>query len=325
MSFSRYINHAKSWRDLLNEYKWKRSQDYSTTEKISFPLDPDKLKRVKVRWPNTYQWAGARNFVQDIEIGMKRFVEGERGDVPQPYKGVVLIQVFLDGICHDVAIDYSDYMQRIEADCLKNCALYFKMQYFSHGYDREKFDLDKIIPGGFVNGSSLIYKYLPHIRSKGNGHSPIYEVYGRFGLGFAKDIRKRAIQLLQDQKEFKYEGGLRKVRYSRSLLETAQSKICIDLPGNGDFCFRLTDYLAVGACIIGPRHRTILHVPLVDRKHIVYAKDDVSDLVSLCCYYLKNDTEREMIRQNSLEYFEKYLHREQLAAYYLYNCLKKLG
>src|SRR5262249_18290776 len=134
-----------------------------------------------------------------------------------------------------------------------------------------------------------------------------------------------AVQLLSNQSSFHYEGGLSKVRYSRFLREVARSKICIDLPGNGDFCFRLIDYLAVGTCVIGPRHRTLLHVPLVDRKHIVYTQDDLSDLIELCMFYLKNDEARENICQNSRLFFDQYLQRDQLAAYYLSCCLRKFS
>lgn len=324
MGLSRYLNLAKSWRDVVNEFRWRLSPDCSTQEVISFPIDREKLSNFRIRWPRVYQWAPAHAWVDHIKIGLKQFVPVEQTDIPQPYKGIVLIQVVSKGTSHDVAIDYSDYMERIEEDCLEQCMIYFKMQYLRQGYGKGRHE-HKIIPGGFVNANPMTYKYLSRARAIRANGSHIYEVYGRFNPEFGKDIRTRAVQLLQNQNEFWYEGGLKKVRFSRSLLEVAQSKICIDLPGLGDFCFRLVDYLAVGACIIGPRHRTTLHVPLEDRKHIVYTKDDLSDLVTLCSYYLKNDNERERIRRNSREYFEKYLHRKQLASHYLYNCLEKLA
>lgn len=134
---------------------------------------------------------------------------------------------------------------------------------------------------------------------------------------FAREVREKAVRLLNDQREFAYQGGLRKVRYSQSLIEASRAKVCIDLPSNSDFCFRLIDYLSVGACIVGPRHGTMLPVPLEDGKHIAFTKPDLSDLVSLCRHYLEHPVEREAMRRNSREYFDSYLHREQLAAYYL--------
>jgi hypothetical protein len=83
--------------------------------------------------------------------------------------------------------------------------------------------------------------------------------------------------------------------------------------------------LAVGACIIGPPHRTTMHVPLEDRRHLVYTKEDLSDLVDLCGYYLENRDERLALRAQSRLFFDRYLHREQLAAYYLNRAVNLLA
>jgi Glycosyl transferases group 1 len=106
---------------------------------------------------------------------------------------------------------------------------------------------------------------------------------------------------------FGHEGGGKKVRFDESLREVARSKVCIDLPGNGPFCYRLIDYLAIGSCVVARRHETVLHVPLVDRRDIVYARPDLSDLAELCEYYVKHDAEREEIARNSRKFFDRYL------------------
>ena len=174
-------------------------------------------------------------------------------------------------------------------------------------------------------GGNELYQFVPHVRTIRDRKSFSYDVYGRFNLGFATDIRQRAVRLLSEQNEFKYEGGFVNVRYGRFLREVSQSRICIDLPGNGDLCFRLIDYLAVGSCVIRPKPRNKLHVPLVDGTHIIYTNDDFSDLVRLCNYYLQNDSEREKISQESRDFFDKYLHRKQLAAYYLHCCIERFA
>ena len=152
-----------------------------------------------------------------------------------------------------------------------------------------------------------------------------FDVYGRFSTEFAGETRRRAIELLSDQNQFRFEGGLRKVKYLDFLKEIARAKICIDLPGEGDLCFRLINYLAVGACIIGPPPRTTLHAPLVDRVHLAYAKPDLSNLIDVCSYYLENDDAREEMSRNSRRFFDEYLHKDNLAAYYLRSCLDRLG
>ena len=77
------------------------------------------------------------------------------------------------------------------------------------------------------------------------------------------------------------------------------------------------DIEAVGACIIAYPHSTMLPVPLVNGKHIVYTKPDLSDLQDLCAYYVEHKDERQMIASSARDYFDKYLHRSQLACYYL--------
>jgi Glycosyl transferases group 1 len=320
VSLERYVDLA-TWGP--REFRWRLSAECRTGAPIHFPLDPAKVRDMQVRWPKTYQWPPARRFVSDIASGLKRFVPVRSAELPQP-AGIVMIQVCYRSKVFDVAIDYSDYLDRIDSEVLKRSALYFKMQYRRDGYGFGKSDSRKLVPGGYVNGHPELYHYLPHVRRAGSRDRNRYDVFGRYGLDFAKDIRRKAVELLREQSDFRYSGGLKKVRYSCFLMEAAQSKICIDLPGNGDFCFRLVDYLAVGSCIIGPRHRTTMHVPMDDRKHIVYTKDDLSDLIPLCKYYLEHKEEREEIQQNAYQYFERYLHREQLAAYYLHQCLTRL-
>ncbi len=247
---------------------------------------------------------------------MSRLVRVERRPIAQPYKGIVVAELHYKGRPYTVAIDYSDYLDNIDSNCARQAAIYFKMQYRRDGYN-----CDRVIPGGYVNRSPRYLKYLSWIRSVQAKKAASFDVYGRFSLDFAGVVRERAVNLLQKQAHFRYEGSLRTVRYLQSLEEAAVSRVCIDLPGNGDFCFRLIDYLGIGACVVAAPHRTTLHVPLEDRTHIIYAKEDLSDLVSLCKYYLEHDVEREAIMRNSRMFFDRYLHPQQLAGYYLSKCL----
>ena len=130
--------------------------------------------------------------------------------------------------------------------------------------------------------------------------------------------------MLREQTEFRFEGGLKKVGYLEFLKEVARSKVCIDLPGEGDFCFRLINYLAVGACVVGPRPRNVLNAPLLDRVHVAYTKDDLSDLVEVCRFYVENEEAREEMCRAGRDFFEKNLHMDNLTAYYLRSCLDRL-
>lgn len=239
-------------------------------------------------------------------------------DIPQPYKGTVMFQFINKGKVRDVAIGYSDYLP-IDEECAKQCDLYFKMQYDKLGYG-----YSHIVPGGYVPDGKKLYLQLNKLRTLRDQKQYLFDVYGRFGLDYAREIREKAVKTLNYQKSFQFEGGMKKVTYNEFLREIAQSKICIDMPGLGDFCFRLINYLAIGTCVIAYPHHTQLNFPLIDRKNIVYMKEDFSDLVELCEYYLENDNEREVIAQNSRRFFDLYLHKDNLVKYYLRNCLDRL-
>lgn len=312
MQSKRLFSTLASWKHVVRERALKLAADHPSPFPPSWKLDPSDMRHVVVRWPTEYQWSEAHHWVRHLLAGMRRLVRVERQPVDQPYEGLVMIEMVVGDQSIKIAIDYGDYIDRVERAALDQAALYFKMQYLREGYGSAK-----VVPGGYVNPAQDFYKYVAWLRSVKDRRPPRFDVYGRFGLRFAAETRRRAVEMLRAQDRFRYEGDVAIVRYSRSLEEAAQAKICIDLPGNGDFCFRLIDYLGIGACVIAPRHHTLLHVPLEDRKHIVFAREDLCDLVDLCQYYLEHDDEREAIVRHSREFFDRYLHRDQLAGYYL--------
>lgn len=273
-----------------------------------------------IRWPRDYQWDAASDWVDVLKTGFGRYLSVDIvEDIPQPYKGTVVFQIAINGRTRQVAIGYSDYSP-IDEDCARNCDLYFKMQHARDGYD-----FDNVVPGGYVPDGKRLYFHLRKLRKLKDSKNYLHDVYGRFGLNYAREVREKAVDLLNRQSSFSFEGGMKTVSYNEFLREAARSKICIDLPGLGDFCFRLVNYLAVGSFVIAYPHGNVLHEPLVDRKHIVYCKEDFSDLQELCEYYLENDTMRETIAENGRRFFNLYLHKDNLVRYYLRTCLDRLS
>ncbi len=234
----------------------------------AWTVKPEELEDVVIRWPATYQWPTARVWVEPILHGLKKRARVELAGLQQPFRGAVIFQFLLTGRSYDIAIDYSDYPD-LNRQCVARCALYFKMQHLREGYG-----IGNVLPGGYVCDSRKIYLHLSRLRRLRDRREFDFDVYGRFSTEFAGETRRHAVASLSEQKLFRFEGGLKKVKYLDFLKEAARAKVCIDLPGEGDFCFRLINYLAVGACIVGPRPRTVLHAPLLDRIHIAYAKDD---------------------------------------------------
>jgi hypothetical protein len=304
-------------RSVAQEALWRVRSEPVPPLALAWPLASDSLERVVLRWPSAYNRHGAGRWVNTLLAGLQRYVKIELRDLPQPFANVVMIQMRLHGKSHDVAIDYADRSE-IDRECRRVCALYFKMQFLRGGYHDEG-----IVPGGFPASASTLYAYLSRLRRLRAQQRFTSDVYGRFSRRYAIDTRSKAVALLSDQKIFRYEGGLEVIRYSRYLTDVARARICIDLPGNGDFCFRLIDYLAIGSCVIGPRHSTALHAPLTDRANIIYCADDLSDLVPLCAEYLERGDAREQIAQAARLHFDKYLEPRQWAAYYLYTLLQR--
>lgn len=278
----------------------------------TWPVAAELREEFVLEWPERYAWPPAGTWVEPLLDGLSRLVRIERREREQAYRGIVLIGVQRGSRGHEVALDYGD-RHEINEEAAKRCAAYFKMQHLEGGYGRSN-----VVPGGYVPGSSAIYRYLRPLRALADRREYRYDVYGRFGLSFASDLRRRAVRLLSDERAFAYHGSLRPVMYSQYLREIAKSRVCIDLPGNGDLCHRLVDYLAIGACVVGPRPRTTLHVPLRDGQHVVHVREDLADLVERCAEYVEDADAREARRAAAREFFDRYLHTDQLSGYYLH-------
>jgi hypothetical protein len=273
---------------------------------------------VRITWPARYDWPGATGIVETLLDGLKALVSVRIAPTPQPWEGVVLLDVAVGGRSHRVGIDYADSSDE-NRDCVPQTELYFKLQYRRSGYDASN-----IFPGGFPVGAIDFYKYLPALREHSDAHKRI-GVYGRFGLRFQADLRAKAMGLLAGTPDLAFRGQDGKVRYSRFLREASQAKISIDLPGYGAFCHRLVEFLGLGTCVAAVRHANSLHVPLTEGMHYVAVKDDLSDLVDVCRYYLSREAERAEIARSGRDFFDRYLHCDQLAAYYLRTMMDRLA
>jgi hypothetical protein len=298
-------------------WRWQAVPD-GQPEPLTWPLDQDLLREAKIIWPTVYQWAPFKNWGEQLRAALARFVTTGFGDVPQPYQGVIVFVLAHRGRRFQVAVEVSDYLD-LNEEAYDQADLHFKMQYRLEGYGAR----DRLIPGGYLNNHQDIYAFLPHLRSLRDTAPPLYDVHGRFGLSF--EARRRALAILGASSAFQFMGGQTKVRYGAFLREVARARICIDLPSYSPITFRLIDYLAIGCCVIGPPHQSRLHVPLEDRVHLVNCKPDYSDLEDLCAHYLAHEDERQGLVENSRRFFDRYLHRDQLAAYYLSQCARLLG
>ncbi len=277
-------------------------------------LHPDLV----VRWPATYDWRLTFQWAESLRAGLAEQARLVSADIPQPYERLILFELQVGSLIAPVAIDYAD-VPELRERCAPHVLRYFKMQYRRSGYS-----LSNVVPGGYVPGNPRLYAYLRALRALRDAERYEHDVLGRFGMGFAADTRRNAISLLRGQSRFRFTGGAQAIPYSRFMREVARARVCLDLPGNGDFCFRLVDGLAVGSCIVAVRHGNTLPQDLVDGVHIAFVREDLSDLVDTCRRYVEDVSARERMARNARAYFDAHLHRRQLAAYYLGCCVQAL-
>lgn len=304
--------------DRITEARIQQFKPFPDLDKPLTLAENFEAGRIKIFWPSSYNWGLTHKWLIPIFNEFRQNFDLVFKDIPAS-NNAVIIEIQVDEQIYPIAIDRFDLVE-INHESASNVEIYFKMQFSTGGYPESN-----VVPGGFIPAHSSIYltlKQLRHLRDQQNFK---FEAYGRFGKRFAKTIRGQAVGILSVRETLNYYGGIGRVSYQKSLTEVAHSKVCVDLPGNGPLCFRLIDYLAVGACVIAYPHKAQLPVPLEHGKNIVYCKEDLSDLADLCEYYAKNGRKRETICKNARTYFDQYLSRPQLASYYINTLLRKIG
>lgn len=263
-----------------------------------------------IRWPMRYENSMAAGFVRPLLDGWADLVPVQHVDLPQVYPRVVVFEAQYGGVPHRVAVDFSDYTD-IDQACLSEVAVYFKMQHLLEGYGERK-----VVPGGYIAARADLYANFCRFRRLRSAPSR-HDVYGRFGLRFSREKRLLAVRMLSDRDGLDFVGGTGMVQFTQSLREAALSKVCIDMPGNGPFCHRLVEYLAVGCCVVAPPHATRLHAELIGGEHIAYCREDLSDLVEVVEHYVRDDRARRAMSASAARFFDEHLHRVQLADHYL--------
>jgi glycosyltransferase involved in cell wall biosynthesis len=275
--------------------------------------EPDpKYRRagISIVWPSQYDWPNFAAWLDGIRDGLAALVPLSLGPPNEPITNIVMVQFMVDGQAYPVAFDVGD-RSGVDDGVAKRAALYLKMQYARQGYDNAA-----VAPAGFVSAGTRMPRILPALRAIADLGRFQHDVYGRFGTGAGLDVRRRHLDRLAQDPRFSFTGGLKLLRQSAYLTGVARSRICIDLPGNGDFCFRLIEYLAVGSAIVALRHGNRFPVELVDGRDIILV-DDPTEMADACADLLRDDDRMRALRAASRAYYDRHLQPERLAAYYL--------
>jgi len=278
--------------------------------RLTWPVAQETSETMRITWPRQYGSPNAYAWANPIKSGIATHVPIEHADIVQPIGNVVLFHVVASGTTCRIVIDYDDKL--LLHDCAKAADLYFKMQYLRGGYGSQT-----IVPGGYVSRHAALYRYVHSWRRFRDRTTPSHDVLGRFGMDWAQDIRGQAIAMLQAQTRFRFQGGAAPVWWGEYMDEICDARVCLDLPGNGEFCYRLVEYLAVGACVLGPELEAEMPVPLESGVHVVRIPRTLDGLIDWCDRLVNDNELRNRIRRGAEDYFDRYLSLEQLGAYYV--------
>jgi hypothetical protein len=277
-------------------------------------------EQMRICWPQNInpRWPNLDAFARLIRTGIAAHLPMESAALTQPEGNVFLFQV-LDGRTRlSVVVDTDDRM--LLNDSSRYADVYFKLQYRRGGYGS-----DHIQPGGYFCPQAALYRYRWRWRERRDRTAPTHDVYGRFGVRHDQlGVRSRAVSLLQTQDRFDFHGGLSPVWWGEYMDEMCRARVCVDLPGRGELCYRLIEYLAVGACVIGPELEAELPVPLDSGLQPVRVSRNLDGLVEGCERLLVDEDRRNAVGLAAQEYFDRYLALEQLGAYYLDTLWRKL-
>jgi Glycosyl transferases group 1 len=314
----RFLRDPGTWPELGTDALWLATTRRPPSLSPTWPLTREALATVRVRWPQQYENPLAASMFDFVLRRFRQHVPVDLTEIPQNEPGLTTFELLIGRERHLVAIDYYDFLH-INEGVARSSSLYFKMQHREEGYGR-----DNVVPGGYVAKRQLLYRFLPRLRQARDRRQFLHDTYGRFSLTFQPELRGRIAELLSSQSDFGYQGGTKVVMYTRHLRDIARSRVCIDVPGQGPLCHRLVDYLAIGACVVGIRPKVVLPVPLEQGHHVLWVRNDLSDLVEICRHKIESPTAIEELAQNARDYFDRYLHQDQLADFYLHSCLQRL-
>lgn len=128
--------------------------------------------------------------------------------------------------------------------------------------------------------------------------SLIYDV--TFWAVESDPVRTRALDLIENLWDCKSNGTERNQtfrKYSRKGIDyikaLSQCKVTLNFRGVGWDTLRYWEVTAMGRFLVSQKPQ--IHIPnnFRDHQEVIFCKDDLSDLVEICNYYLENETARE--------------------------------
>jgi hypothetical protein len=137
-------------------------------------------------------------------------------------------------------------------------------------------------------------------------------------------IRTDVLRIMEDRFDCRSNGSTMNQEFSKYkrkgayyLQELAACRIVLNFRGAGWDTLRYWETPAVGAFMLSQQPGIVIPDNFRQGQEAVFCKDDLSDLVELCRYYLDHETERETIAKHGAEWLRKYHSEDARAAYFL--------
>lgn len=142
-------------------------------------------------------------------------------------------------------------------------------------------------------------------------------------------IRSKALKLIQDKFDCAENGTKLNQNFSDYnrkgdfyLEELNRCKITLNFRGGGWDTLRYWEVPAMGRFMVSQKPGILIPDDFIESQHIIHPKEDLSDLVEICNYYLSNENEREKIAKSAEEHSRKY-HSDTARAQYLMDIIAK--
>lgn len=136
-------------------------------------------------------------------------------------------------------------------------------------------------------------------------------------------VRTKALNLLSDKFDCQANGTTSnqsfykyKRKGNRYLEELQKAKITLNFRGSGWDTLRYWEVPALGRFMVSQEPAIVIPNNYEHEKHVVYIHDDLSNLIEVCEYYLKNEVKREEIAKRA-EIHTKEFHTDIARANYM--------
>ena len=137
-------------------------------------------------------------------------------------------------------------------------------------------------------------------------------------------IRIKALDMLSSRFDCAENGTVRNQKFSKYkrkgdfyLQELARCKVVLNFRGGGWDTLRYWEAPAVGSFMISQEPQIVIPYNFEHQKHVIFCQDDLSDLLDLCEYYLRHESQRETIAAAGKQHLLQYHSHNARARYIL--------